>query len=390
MKNLPWKKLLYLVISWRLVLFLVGFFADHFLNYDPSFPYSSEILAKLNVARWLYSWANFDGVHYLTIADKGYLGTGLIQAFFPFFPLILSLLKAIFGQYFFLMTLLLQFFTTYLLVLLFFYFVTVMLKKSTKIGWLTITLLLVFPNSLFLAALYNEGLFLGLILTSFIFAKKNNWWLAGIFGALASATRVVGIAIWPALLIEWWQSKNPKLNRQNLVKELKTNCREVVAISSSTLGLLAYMLYLNQFFHDPLYFFKVQSEFGAGRQEDLILLPQVIWRYLKIFTTTPINWKFYAYLQEFVFSITTFTIFFLNWKKIKLSHLVFSLIVITIPTLTGTFSSMPRYIMAAFPIYYLLAEWMENKLKWKVSLLALSLLLLIINTLLFIQGYWVA
>lgn len=389
MKKIPWKKLLLLVLSWRIVLFLIGILADNFLSYDPSFPYSNEILAKLNVARWLYSWGNFDGVHYLTIATKGYIGTGLIQAFFPVFPLILSLLKASFGRYFFVMTLVSQFLITFLLVGLFFYFVKEILKKSEQISWLSVVSLLIFPTSFFLGALYNEGIFLLFILASFTFAHHHKWLGAGLMGAFASATRVVGIAIWPALVIEWWLSKNKPLTIKNIMTEVKKSWWELIQLSISIIGLIGYMVYLNQTFADPLYFFHVQSEFGAGREEGLILLPQVIWRYFKILTTSPFDLKFFAYLQEFIFSIGAFGLLAWFWKKIKASYLVFSLLVLVVPTLTGTFSSMPRYVIVAFPIYYLLANLMKNKAT-KLLVLVLSGLLLIINTLLFIQGYWVA
>ncbi|MFZ5437850.1 MAG: hypothetical protein ACOZAK_02255 [Patescibacteria group bacterium] len=389
MKKIPWQKLFWLVLSWRLALLLLALVADHFLVYAPSFPYSKEILAKLTTGRWLYSWANFDGVHYLTIASKGYLETALIQAFFPVFPLMLSLLKAIFGQYFFIMALLSQFLLTWLLSGLFFYLLKVVLQKSSSISWWAVIILLIFPTSFFLGALYNESLFLIVVLASFIFAHHKQWWWAGIMGALASATRVVGIALWPALIVEWWLSKNKPLTMENITKEIKAGWGELVQLSISVLGLAGYMLYLHNTFADPLYFFHVQSEFGAGREEGLILLPQVIWRYLKILTTTPLDWKYFAYAQEFFFSIGFFGLLIWFWKRVKASYLIFALLVLIVPTLTGTFSSMPRYVLAAFPFYYLLADWLNNQ-PTRFLVLALSGLLLIINTLLFIQGYWVA
>lgn len=380
MKNIPWKKLFLTVLIWRLVLFGFSFFADYFFTYSPSFPYSQDVLAKLNLPRWLYSWGNFDGVHYLTIASKGYFGTGLIQAFFPVFPLLIRFLGG------FLVTLITQFFIIFGLVGILFYFVRKVLGKTNKTAWWSVIFLLSFPTSFFFGALYNEGIFLLLILLSFIFAKQKKWLSAGVVGALASATRVVGIAIWPALIIEWWLSKEKKLTIKNVKRELKNSWMELIQLSVSILGLMGYMLYLNKVFEDPLYFFHVQSEFGGGREEEIVLLPRVVWRYIKILATSPLDWKFFAYVQEFIFSLGTFVILLFSWKKIRFSYLAFSLLVITIPTLTGTFSSMPRYILVAFPIFYLLAEYK----KCKIFALVLSLALLIINTLLFIQGYWVA
>src|SRR6185369_6540698 len=78
-----------LFLIWRGYLFLASFTADKLLLYAPTFPYFDIDLPQYSLPRWIYSWANFDGVHYLTIAQKGYIGTGLIQAFFPLLPYVL-------------------------------------------------------------------------------------------------------------------------------------------------------------------------------------------------------------------------------------------------------------------------------------------------------------
>ncbi len=95
MKKIPsftLKEFIFLVlffIIWRFGLFILGGTADYFLRYNPSFPFYDNVLVLQNVPRWLYSWANFDGVYYVIIAEKGYVGTGLVQAFFPLLPYVL-------------------------------------------------------------------------------------------------------------------------------------------------------------------------------------------------------------------------------------------------------------------------------------------------------------
>lgn len=390
MKNIPWKKLFLTVFAWRIFLFIISFSADYFLVYDPSFIYSNELFSAFNLPRWVYSWTNFDGFHYLTITQRGYLGTALIQAFFPVFPLIMRYFMVINLGFFLSLTLTFQLLITYGLTVTTFYFVKEVLNKSNKQAWWTVLSLLIFPVSFFMGALYSEGLFLFLVLLSFIFAKQKKWLLAGIFGAVISGTRVVGIAILPALLLELWLSRKNKFSYEGIINFIKKDWFNIIKISISSLGLLAYMSYLQKTFNDPLYFFHVQSEFGAGREEGLILLPQVVWRYIKIFMTAPADLKMFAYVQEFLFSIGAFCLLIFSWKKVRLSYLLFSLLVLLIPTFTGTFSSMPRYVMVAFPIYFLMGEWLSKKTRLRVFALVLSLLLLIINTLLFIQGYWVA
>ena len=78
-----------LFLIWRIVLILIMIlailfvplgFKDRFLGGGPiNYPLSPE----------LFSWANFDGEHYLSISIFGY--KGLEQTFFPIFPLMISI-----------------------------------------------------------------------------------------------------------------------------------------------------------------------------------------------------------------------------------------------------------------------------------------------------------
>jgi len=80
-------------------------------------------------------------------------------------------------------------------------------------------------------------------------------------------------------------------------------------------------------------------------------------------------------------------------KKIKINwaFLVFAWGSYLLPTLTGNFSSMPRYILVCFPLFIYLAIFLEKKSwPWRFFYLTISLILLIINLILFTQGYWVA
>ncbi len=83
---------------WRFISLLLGYIAQFVLVYKPSFPYAYELLPKYGLPQWVYSWGNFDGVHYLTIIEKGYIGTGLIQAFFPLYPMVVRLVNSIIGN----------------------------------------------------------------------------------------------------------------------------------------------------------------------------------------------------------------------------------------------------------------------------------------------------
>ena len=157
------------------------------------------------------------------------------------------------------------------------------------------------------------------------------------------------------------------------------------------LGLISYMLYLQINFGDWLYFWHAQPVFGAAREgSKIILLPQVFWRYFKIFTSVPLSQlAFWIPLTEFFSTISTIALLIIaSKKKIRTSYLLFSWLSLITPTLSGTLSSMPRYILTVFPIFITLGL-IKSKII-KIFLLISFLLLLAIFTLLFTRGIWVA
>lgn len=389
------KKMAFVFFVWAVGLYTIAYFADLFLVYDPSFPYADALLPSFEVPRWIYSWANFDGIHYLTIVEKGYVGTGLIQAFFPVYPGLImfdtfvGINPLISGQ---------------LLSLAAFFGVMVVWQRlvsvhfSKRIAGISLTLLMLFPTSFFFMALYTESLFLLLVLLSLYAAAKKQWIVAIAMAAIASGTKIVGIALLPTLVLEYLLQKNIVLHLpldrflRSLRKLRTADYVKLAAIIFSGTGLFLYMLFLNQEFHDPFYFFHVQEEFGGGRSESFILFPQVVYRYLKILTTVEWHsWSYFAFAQEFLWSMVTLGVLVWAWvKKYRPSYLVFGTLVFLIPTLTGTFSSMPRYILACFPLFIGLAEYLEPRPKLRFAWYVVSSILLILNTVLFIQGYWVA
>jgi Gpi18-like mannosyltransferase len=381
---------------WRLALFGVAVVAPLLLAYQPSFPYATSLLPTYGLPQWLYSWANFDGVHYLTIAEKGYIGTGLVQAFFPTYPGLIGIFNWLFHN-----SIISGLVVSHLglLVLLPLWWSLVKLDFGDNRASLSSIAWLLFPTAFFLGATYGESLFISLVLAAFLAARGRHWIVAGVLAAVAGATRVVGVLLVPALMFELLlqeaEISKVALSWRNFLTTMLTVLKrrkvELAWILLGVSGLVAYMIFLNDEYHDPLYFLHVQSEFGAGRQETIVLYPQVLWRYLKILVTyRPIDWKYFAFAQEAVAGGLGLLGLLWSAKSVRLSYVLFALGAFLVPTLTGTFSSMPRYILVCFPLFIWLAGILETRhwLKWLYLLV--SSLLLILNTLLFIQGYWVA
>ncbi|MBN1263826.1 MAG: hypothetical protein JW991_05755 [Candidatus Pacebacteria bacterium] len=332
----------------------------------------------------LWRRANFDGVHYLSIARNNY---GLYQqAFFPLYPKLISCLGRWFGGEFLLAGWLISFFSLWLSLLIFYKLVRLDYKKT--IARRAIVFLLLFPTSFYFTALYTEAFFLLLILLTFYWARTGRWGLAPLTAALASGTRLVGIFLVPALLSEIWlqQKKN---QRSKIYLFLLAGW--VVVVSS--LGLVFYMLWLNRQFADPLLFVHVQPQFGAQRSGGkIIILYQVFWRYLKMIVTCQKNSPLYFTVWLELFSACLFL--GLNilayFKKMNPGYLVFAFLAFLTPTLTGTFSSLPRYVLVLFPGFIILAQIFEKKSFWVKVYFFLSLILFFVCQFFFSQGYWIS
>lgn len=314
--------------------------------------------------------ANFDGIHYLDIAKKGY---GIYQqVFFPLYPGLIKFLTPYFGDRA-LMTGLVISWLSFLGALLFFYKL-VKLDFDEKIAKRSLVSLLLFPTAFFFSAVYTESLFLFLVLGSFYFARKRKWWMSGILGAFASATRVVGIFLLPALLWEWWEQKNSKwsmVNGQWLAS--------LIPIFLIPLGVLFYMRFLAATYNDPLMFVHMDK---------IIPLYQVFWRYFKMLLTTKLDPLYFAIWLEFLTTAGFLILLvFAYLRKIHFPYLVFTILAFVFPTTSGTFLSMPRFVLVLFPCFIVFSLIEQRLIRF--FLLTVSSLLLVVATLFFIRGYWV-
>ena len=199
---------------------------------------------------------------------------------------------------------------------------------------------------------------------------------------MASATRVLGLMLLPLIMLEiYLWAKGRKI-------ELGEKIKALIGIVAAPMGTLLYMVYLKATTGSYLYFLTAQAPFGAQRSaERFILLPQVIYRYLKIFTSLPVfSLEFLSASLEFLFALIPLTLLIVFWKKMRLSYWLFTFVVLLIPTLTGTFSSMPRYALMGFLLLPLIAQ----RKKLLGPLIFVFILLGVILIGLFSRGYWVA
>lgn len=342
-----------------------------------SFPYK-DIILNSHLPLFLSSFANFDGVHYLRIADFGYVNYE--QAFFPLYPLLVHILNFLLSNLI-LSGLLLSFIAFYLSLIFFSMFLRQSGEKN--INWV-ILLFLFFPTSFFFQSVYSESLFFLICAASLFFISKGDLSKGAILSSLASLCRLSGIFLLIPLLLKIVEQKKKGANTLYLLFPF--------------LGVLTYSLYLNFKFGDPLLFYHVQTLFGAHRSTSgIILLPQIYIRYLKILLTLKFDLSYWISLFEFTTFNTIFWVLvydlialFKN-KKLNMDRVglnLFSFANILLPTLTGTLSSIPRYSLFALSFFVVLGNLKHKVLK--AIILAIFAIAHVIALALFARGYFVS
>ena len=362
------KKIILLFVVWRVLDFLVTYLAPFFISYLGFFPYK-ELLADFNLPHWLNSLANFDGIHYLLIARQGY--SQWEQAFFPVYPLLIKLLTFVVNN-----GLIVSLLISNIAFLIGLFILSRLIDKKHAFWFLVF--ILVFPTSFFFGAVYTEGLFFLLFVSTLYFLKKQKYLLTSLVVTLASLTKLIGVFLIIPIFFHW-------------IKKRKS----FATIAAPLVGLGIYCIYLFKTTGDPFFFLTSQPIFGANRSTSLIFLPQVVWRYIKIFITAAHNFQYFISLLEFSIFMLVFVILAFDLLKNfkirnveRLSLNLFSFANLILPTLTGTFSSVPRYALFSLSFFLYLAE-IRNK--WAKMIIALVFLILHVVLLgFFSQGYFIS
>jgi hypothetical protein len=381
MNKVEFRNIILIFIAWKFLILVLATIGQLF------FPLQTNFLGGglLNYLRHPIFWGfiNFDGEHYLSIARDGYLP--LTYFYFPLYPLIIKLISGLFGNAF----------SIYALsgLLLSNIFLIVALTGMVRLGKLitnnydakySVILLLLFPTSFYFGAFYNESLFLMLAIWSLYFALKRKWFLSFFLCGLSTATRLVGIALIPALLYEYY------IISKNKIMSIKS----IFYLFVSSFGIIIYSIYLRLTTGDFFSFFRNIEIFGSQRSSNIIMLPQVFYRY--IFKILPnINYHyipivFTTYLEAvsaILFLIAAYYIFI----KMRISILIYYALAYLIPTFSGSFSSFPRYSLALFPAFLVFGYLLKYKSKpFVYAVLTLLLLSSFLAVALFIRGYFVS
>ncbi|MDW8203357.1 MAG: mannosyltransferase family protein, partial [Cyanobacteriota bacterium SKYGB_h_bin112] len=158
-----------------------------------------------------WTFAQWDSFWYYCIVYDGYEyvddGHEYSVAFFPMYPLLIKGLIVLTGLTFEVVgTLLSNISFVGALIIAYRWLST---QYDHKVARWTVLLLTWCPLSFFVSVIYTEGLFLFFSTAALASFERNHHLQAGIWGALASATRFQGIMLVPAFVLAAWKDKRP-------------------------------------------------------------------------------------------------------------------------------------------------------------------------------------
>lgn len=195
----------------------------------------------------IHLWLRWDTGWYMTVAEQGY-AHDLNTAFFPLYPLMMRALALVVRNTFLAGLLISQ--TSWFGCMVVLYRLIQDDTQDQSCTRRTVLYFSIFPTAFFLCAAYNESLFIFCLLLSFYGMRKGHWWLAGIAGALAVATRSAGVFLALPFAYEYARQHQFRLRSIRL---------SFLWCALIPLTMLGYMLFCLVRFHDPLIFVHVED-----------------------------------------------------------------------------------------------------------------------------------
>ena len=345
----------FIFIIWAAAVFTIFYFGFSLFPHSGSFERD-----------FMKSLANWDGGHFLGIAKFGY-SENFQYAFFPLYPILINLVSKITGS-FLAAGILISIVTTFLTVNLLYQLVS--MEFSKEYAKKAVLAFLLFPTSFYLLTVYTESLFLLLAIATFFFARKNKIFIATITAALASGTRLAGLAVVLGLFIYVYQRGG--LNRKNWF------------VIFASLGFILYSFYLYQHTGDPFYFVQAESNW----QREMVVPGLAFVESFKKLTIPGFIAQNFNIFLDFVFAVFGIGIIWKIFRKLSIDYAIFALVSFMLPLFSPTLAALPRYMLTIFPIFLVLSFYKNKYLVFAYQIFAT--LFLAGFAILFISGYWVS
>lgn len=321
--------------------------------------------------KWLSMWQRFDANWYISLADHGYGTIAGDDHFPPLFPLLIRILKPIFGNAFLAGLFVSHTATLFALKYLYELFTH---WGGFAIGKQALIFFMIYPTFFFFFSAYSEPLFIVTALLAFRAMQSRRWAWAGFWTFCAILTRLQGAALLLSMLYLIWKD-HPVLQKSE----------HWMGLIVAGFGGLVYLYLRSMQITDGAVPF-VEAEWHAR------LVPPWETYWYAIQTIFSGKSTFIDELNWFV--VTLFLILLVwGWKKIPLEYNVYTALSIFIILIriveTQPLISMSRYSLTLFPSFYALSLAGMNPWLRRVIIYGSLLLNLYLSGQFFIWG-WVA
>ena len=212
-----------------------------------------------------------------------------------------------------------------------------------------VLLTMIFPFSFFYGIAYSESTFLLFAVLAFYGFRTRRWAVGGLCGAIATATRVPGVLMLPALAWLAWQNAQP--TRRDRIGA-------IVGLALAASGFGAYCLYIYQLTGHPFEWAATIQRWGyypggPPWMTPVTLVRQLVTHPYRYLTTNPM--AVYDTLYGVTGILFALAVPFV-WRRFGAAYGVFMLLSLWLPLSSGVFEGMGRYCSVLFPCFIWLAS----------------------------------
>ena len=223
------------------------------------------------------------------------------------------------------------------------------------------TAVLVFPGAAVAFGLaYSEVLSIGCAAATLFFLIRRRWVLAGIVGAVATATSSLAVVLPVACLVE-----------AIVVIRQRREYKSLVSVFIAPLGFIGFVAYLGYLANDPFYWWKLQGQAWGAKIE-----PEYIFHWL--WSLAGSGWGMY-WLAALGLLVLVYLIVTVIRSEIPVSAKVYCVAVALMVLANPALGPKPRFLFWMFPSLMLLPVNLKPKVfSSVVTVMALLLPLLLI------------
>jgi Mannosyltransferase (PIG-V) len=226
----------------------------------------------------------------------------------------------------------------------------------------------IFPFAFFYGAVYTESTFLLFTVLSFYGFRTRRWAVGGVCGAIAGATRVTGILMWPALAWTAWRTLRaaPDAALAQASSRDRDRLQAAAALVVSTLGFVAFCAWVYSETGTPLLWATALTRWGSGYHPGgapwsapLALAVALLTHPYVFLTSGPmaVYDALYGVTALLFVAATPFV-----WRRFGAGYGLFMALNLYVPLSSGAFEGLGRYCSVLFPCFIWLATTRSARL----------------------------